>query len=169
MIVKNTNYTKIEISRMLEAGTAHQLSISETKLLEISDKIYLFDEISKEDIIRITKNVSFKRYKKGDIIMSEGDTSKEIYFILFGTGVVVVNNKTIVATINSASMFGEMSFLTKKPRSATILSHKEGTTIISFMINEDKCTEMYSYPFSKLYKNIALDLARKIEIANTKK
>ncbi|WP_458701686.1 cyclic nucleotide-binding domain-containing protein [Sulfurospirillum sp. 1307] len=166
MVIKNTNYTKQEIQRMLEAGSRRELSVSEKKLLEISSKIYLFDEISKEDIIRITKNVKFRRHKKGDIIMNEGDKSEEIYFILYGLGVVVVDNKKIVATIESGSMFGEMAFLTKKPRNATILAHTEGTTVISFEINEEKCTELYSYPFAKLYRNISLDLTHKIELSN---
>jgi signal-transduction protein with cAMP-binding, CBS, and nucleotidyltransferase domain len=169
MVIKNTNFTKEEIQRILEAGNKYELTISEKKLLEISSKIYLFNGISKEDIIRITKNVKFKKHKKGDIIMSEGDKSREIYFILYGLGVVVVDNKKIVATIESGNMFGEMAFLTKKQRSATILAHKEGTTVISFEINQNKCTEMYSYPFAKLYKNISLDLTHKIELSNKKK
>jgi len=168
MIIKNTNYTKIEIARMLDAGNGYELSVSEDKLLGISDKIYLFDGISKEDIIRITKNVTFKSYKKGDIIMSAGDKTKDIYFVLHGLSVVVVDKTKIVATIDAGNMFGEMSFLTKKPRSATILAHKEGTLIISFEINEDKCNEIFSYPFARLYRNISLDLTHKIEKLNKK-
>lgn len=168
MVIKNTNYTQEEIARILEAGHATKLSVSQEKLLEISDKIYLFNGIKKEDVIRMTKNVKFKRYAKGDVIMNAGDDTKDVYFVLNGMGVVVVDGKKIVATIDSGNMFGEMAFLTKKPRNATILSYKEGTTIISFEINDEKCNEIYSYPFALLYQNIALDLTRKIEIANKK-
>lgn len=169
MVIKNTNYTKQEIERILEAANDIGLTISQEKLLEISDKIYLFDGIKKEDIIRMTANVKFKRYAKGDVIMNLGDKTREIYFILYGTAVVVVEGKKIVATIDSGNMFGEMAFLTKNPRNATILAYKEGTTIISFEINDTKCNEIFSYPFALLYKNIALDLTRKIEVANRKK
>ena len=168
MVIKNTNYTKQEIERILEAGHASKLTVSQEKLLEINEKIYLFDGIKKEDIIRMTTNVKFKRYAKGDVIMNSGDMSYEVYFILNGMGVVVVDGKKIVATIDSGNMFGEMAFLTKKPRNATILSYKEGTTIISFEINDNKCNEIFSYPFALLYQNIALDLTRKVEIANKK-
>jgi hypothetical protein len=168
MVIKNTHYTRHEIERILQAGCATKLSISQEKLLEISDKIYLFDGIKKEDIIRMTKHVKFRRYVKGDIIMNAGDQTQEVYFILYGTAVVVVEGKKIVATIESPHMFGEMAFLTKKQRNATILAYKEGTTIISFEINDDKCNEIFSYPFALLYKNIALDLTRKIETTNKK-
>lgn len=169
MVIRNTNYTRNEIERILEAANSERLSISQQKLLEISDKIYLFDGIDKEDIIRMTTNVKFKRYAKGDLIMNLGDKTHEVYFILNGSAVVVVEGKKIVATIESANMFGEMAFLTKKPRNATILAYQEGTTIISFEINDTKCNEIYSFPFALLYKNIALDLTRKIEVANRKK
>ena len=45
MIVKNTIYTENEIARILEAGERRKLTTSEKKLLEIYDKIYLFDGI----------------------------------------------------------------------------------------------------------------------------
>ena len=80
MVIKNTNYTKQEIERILEAANDIGLTISQEKLLEISDKIYLFDGIKKEDIIRMTANVKFKRYAKGDVIMNLGDKTREIYF-----------------------------------------------------------------------------------------
>jgi len=169
MVIKNTNYTKQEIEYILEAANDIGLSVSQEKLLEISDKIYLFDGIKKEDIIRMTASVKFKRYAKGDVIMNLGEKTREIYFILNGSAVVVVEGKKIVATIDSGNMFGEMAFLTKSPRNATILAYKEGTTIISFEINDTKCSEIFSYPFALLYKNIALDLTRKIEISNRKK
>lgn len=169
MVIQNTNYTRNEIERILEAANSERLTVSQQKLLEISDKIYLFDGIDKEDIIRMTTHVKFKRYTKGDLIMNLGDNTHEVYFILNGSAVVVVEGKKIVATIESGNMFGEMAFLTKKPRNATILAYQEGTTIISFEINDAKCSEIYSFPFALLYKNIALDLTRKIEVANRKK
>ena len=168
MIVKNTIYTKNEIARILEAGEKHKLTMSEKKLLEIYDKIYLFNGLNEEDVVKIVKNVSFKKVKKGDIILQEGEKSPEIYFILTGKVVVVTEKNKIVATIESGHMFGEMTFVTKHSRSATILSYDDRTVLLSFEIDEDKCSEVYAYSFVKLYQNIALDLARKIEKTNKK-
>lgn len=170
MVVKNTNYTKSEINRILEAGNTQIMTKSQEKLLEISSKIYLFDEIDRDSIIRMTKNVTFKQFKRGQILMKEGDDGEEIYFILSGGAAVIIpalNNK-VVAKIDSGQMLGEMAFITKKKRSATIIASKDETTVIMFQIDEDKCSEMFSYPFTKLYKNIALDLTRKLEASNKK-
>lgn len=169
MQIVHTSYTKQEIARILAASEGRKLTVSEKKLLEISDKIYLFDGLDKDAIIRICKNVGFKRYARGDVVLTQGDTGQEVCFVLNGLAAVVVEKKTVVATIEAGSMFGEMAFLTKKPRSATILAHKEGTTILSFQIDEAKCSPMFSYPFAKLYQNVALDLSRKLEKANKRK
>ena len=168
MVIKNTNYSKHEISRLINAGNSNKLTPSQQKLRNISNKIYLFDNITSEDVMRITKNVQFKRHKKGDVIMAEGDKGEEIYFILSGKGVVVVGKNKIVATIEAGNMLGEMAFLSKNPRSATILAHTDQTATISFEINEAKCNDIHAYPFAQLYKNMALDLAKKIDKANKK-
>lgn len=168
MAVRNTNYTKAEVDKILQAAHTETITKSQEKLLEIKDKIYLFNGVDKEAVIRMTKNVNFRMCKRGDVIMKEGDYGEDIYFLLSGLAVVVVAKNKIVAKIQGGNMFGEMAFLTKKPRSATILAHKDGTFVISFQIDEAKCNEIFSYPFAFLYKNIALDLTNKLEVSNKK-
>ncbi len=165
--IEYTRYTSYEIDRIKKAAKSFEISISQKKLFEISDKLYIFNGIEKDDIIKITKNVKFKRYKKGDIIIKEEDFGKEIYFILYGSCAVVSKGK-VIATVKSGYMFGEMAFLTGKPRSATVIVHKEGTTLLSFEIDEEKLTQKYALTFAMLYKNIALDLAHKLKKSNLK-
>ena len=164
----NTYYSKDEIAKILEAGTPKAISQFEEKLIDISDKLYIFDGLNNDDVQKIVRNVMFKKYNKGQVIISEDDTGEDIYFILSGKGAVVVNNKKVVATINSGSMFGEMAFLTKKPRTATIIAYQENTSIISFQINTSMMQTSSECSLGKLYQNIALDLSSKLEIANTK-
>jgi len=168
MKVKNTLYTKDEVARILEASRIHKLDAYEEKFFEICDKLYLFDGIEKSEILEITKDITFNRHKKGDVIIQEGDEGKEIFFILSGKVAVVVGNKKVVSTIDSGSMFGEIAFLTKKPRDATIIAYTDSTAIISFKIDTERFNQMSSYPFAKLYHNISLDLVRKLERQNSK-
>lgn len=168
MKVEYTRYTSCEIERIKKAAKSFEISISQKKLFEISDKIYLFNGIKKDNIIKITKNVKFKRYRKGDIVVQEGESGKEIYFVLYGSCAVVSQGK-VFATIKSGYMFGEMAFLTGNLRSATVIIHKEGTTLLSFEIDEEKLTQKYALAFAMLYKNIALDLAHKLKKSNIKR
>lgn len=168
MVIRNTSYTKREIDRILKAAQTESMSKSQEKLIEISEKLYIFNGIDKDAIIRMTKNVKFKQYKKGDVLMQEGALGDEIFFILSGGAVVVVAKNKVVAQIPSGAMIGEMAFITKQPRSATILASKDATTVIEFEIDEAKCSEIFSYPFTILYKNIALDLTKKLNASNKK-
>lgn len=163
-----TNYTEQEVARIKKAVKSFEISISHKKMFEISDKLYIFNNINKDDIIKITKNVKFKRHKKGDIVIQEGKKDNQVYFILYGS-CAIVSKGNVVATIKSGYMFGEMSFLTKAPRSATVIVHKEGTTLLSFEINEDKFSQKYALSFAMLYKNMALDLSNKLKKSNLKK
>ena len=63
-----------------KVGYANKLTILQEKFLEISDKIYLFDGISKEDIVRMTTNVKFKRHAKGNTILSYKERTTVISF-----------------------------------------------------------------------------------------
>lgn len=168
MKVKNTFYTQDEITRILDASRIHSLDAYQEKFFEIYDKLYLFDGISKSDVLNITKDVKFNRYKKGDVIIQEGDKGEDIFFILTGKVAVVVGNKKVVSTIDSGSMFGEMAFMTKKARSATIIAYTESTALISFKIGTERFSQVFAYPFAKLYHNISLDLAKKLEQQNSK-
>lgn len=164
----NTYYSQEEIDKIIEAGTPKTASQYEKKLLDISDKLYIFDGLEPDSIQKIVHNVKFNKYKKGQIIISEGDETQEIFFILSGKGAVVVNNTKVVATIDSGNMFGEMAFLTNSPRSATIIAYKENTAIISFLINTQTIEDTSNCPLSNLYQNIALDLSNKLDTANRK-
>ncbi|MEA1916335.1 MAG: cyclic nucleotide-binding domain-containing protein [Campylobacterota bacterium] len=169
MSFKNTSYTKSEIEIIKKAAKVKSISVAQESFLAIVNKIYLFDGISNRDqIVRMTNNVSFKKYAKGEVVFNEGQKSKDIYFVLAGEVAVVLpqlKNK-VVAKIIGGNMFGEMAFITDEPRSATVVVNKEPTTIIKFGIDTDKHNDMFSYPFSMLYKNIALDLTRKIQANN---
>ena len=165
--IKYTRYTSYEIERIKKAAKSFEISMPHKKLYEICDKLYIFNAIDKDDVIKITKNVKFKRYKKGDVIIHELENSKEIYFILYGSCAIVSKGK-VVATLKSGYMFGEIAFLTGNLRSATVIVHKEGTTLLSFEIDEEKMTQRYAFAFAILYRNIALDLAEKLRKSNLK-
>jgi len=168
MSIYNTYYTKEEIARILEASQSKEINPFEKKLLDISDKLYIFDGLNRDEVQKTVGKVKFNKYDKGQVIINEKDEGEEIFFILSGKGAVVINGKKVVAIIDSGSMFGEMAFLTKKPRSATIIAYKENTTVISFQINTTILENTTECSLSKIYQNIALDLSKKLEMTNGK-
>ena len=64
-----------------------------------------------------------RTYKDGDVIVAEGTESREMYVVQSGKVKVVKgggNKETVLAVLNAGDIFGEMSLLDAKPRSATV-------------------------------------------------
>jgi len=67
----------------------------------------------------IKTDFTYREFNKDDIIIQEGDTSQEIFEMISGSAVVLRDNKEI-GSINAGEPFGEISFLTASPRTATV-------------------------------------------------
>lgn len=68
------------------------------------------------------------KIQKGDTLIHEGDTSTCMYFLEKGVMAVLKkkNGKDVlIGQIYSGELVGEMSFLDKEPRSATVVAQDE--------------------------------------------
>jgi CRP-like cAMP-binding protein len=75
------------------------------------------------------KTDDFNRfYPKGTMIFSEGQPGQELYIIQKGSvqiSKIVDNNEVLLAVLKQGDMFGEMSLLENKPRSASAIAHED--------------------------------------------
>lgn len=171
-----TTYTKSDIEKMLQAATVTTREIRSTemtkaqkKLLEVGKYIYILKDISNEDIIKMTSDVEFLEFKENEIVFEDKEESDEIYFLLRGMLAVDVkkgDEYKEIASIKPLELFGEMAFVSKKPRNARIRSVREQSTVIKFVIDEGAYEPSLCYSFMKLYKNIATVIAKKLETSN---
>lgn len=80
-----------------------------------------------------------KSFKKGEVIVKEGDTGKSFYYLLEGTACVYAgfgkNNQFKLADIEAGEFFGEMAILEADVRSATIVA-KGNVNVIEIPENE---------------------------------
>jgi len=84
-----------------------------------------------------------RRFKKNEIVFSEGDTSKTFYIICTGTVKITKDDVVIKDRLESGNYFGEMAIIEDKPRMASItatsptvcfeLSRETFTTILGSM------------------------------------
>lgn len=66
-----------------------------------------------------------EKYKKGDIIIKEGTFGEGTYVILEGDVEVyktINNEKVNIAHLGKGDVFGEMSFVDRQPRTASIIA-----------------------------------------------
>lgn len=71
-------------------------------------------------------------YKDGDVIVEEGTESRVMYVVQSGKVKVVKssgNKETVLAVLNEGDIFGEMSLLDAKPRSATVKAFGEARVL----------------------------------------
>ncbi len=70
-----------------------------------------------------------EHFKPGDVVFQQGEESSHLFFIVSGEYEVVANGKRI-STLSPVDVFlGEMSFLLKNKRTATVKAMSQGTLI----------------------------------------
>lgn len=136
------------------------------RLIGVKNKINIFKGMLDGDIRMVVKDVKFMKFNPHEIIITEGEVSEDIYFILSGTCRVTANHKGVGA-INEHQVFGEFSAITREQRIATVKTNSV-VTALSFKL----ATELFDdipESFSVLYKNIIDELIIKINLSNKKK
>ncbi len=82
------------------------------------------------------------KLKAGDFLLHEGDESTEMYYLQSGSLAVIKRKGDAVhqiGTLIAGELVGEMSFLDKEPRSASVRAISESTLLI---VPADKLEEI---------------------------
>lgn len=98
--------------------------------IEQLKKIPLFDSIADEEINLIASKMFVETYKKGDSIISAGDSGNYIYLIQKGKVKVLANHQDeseeiVLSYLEEGDHFGEMALITGEPRSATVVAETD--------------------------------------------
>ncbi len=97
--------------------------------------IELFEDLGEADRRAIETKCRWRRCKKGEHVLDHGSESREVFFIVRGA-VNVVNvspagRDVTFAAIEAGGMFGELSAIDGKPRSASVVAGEE--TLLAVM------------------------------------
>ena len=100
-----------------------------------------FKDFSDEQITEVVNASEWKEFEKGNVIITEGEPETAFYIIAKG-GVEVVKNDKVVGLMKQGDCFGEIAFLTRQPRNATILARTEVSLMsVSASMMEQASTE----------------------------
>ncbi len=101
------------------------ITIDTEKMLNIMSRLDFFENFSKLDLRRmLIRETEVFLYDKAEPIIRKGKRDFDFYIVLSGS-VSIVTDNNIVKRINAGSFFGEMSFLTREPRSATVIANED--------------------------------------------
>ncbi|MDH4263995.1 MAG: cyclic nucleotide-binding domain-containing protein [Deltaproteobacteria bacterium] len=108
-----------------------------------------------------------REYKKGDIIIKEGDLGREMFIIKSGSVDVIKSDdkkEAVLATLERGDFFGEMAILENVPRTAMVIA-RETTHLIALNIGSllIKIKKDPSFAFNMMQK-----MSHRIRVLNEK-
>ena len=103
---------------MSEAGNIQ----GNDEIIKILRAITPLKQIRDEDIRGLLKSSKMIKYEPNEVIISEGDYSSWIYFLIKGEAGIRKEGEIINTLTQCGDIFGEMGIIDKSPRSATIVA-----------------------------------------------
>ncbi|MCS7232196.1 MAG: Crp/Fnr family transcriptional regulator [Elusimicrobiota bacterium] len=105
--------------------------MSNGEVIKILKEIPIFQCVSDEHLLLISRGFSINRVKEGKVIFYQSEESTDLYIILEGAVKACLldpDGKELILNIfKKGDFFGELSLLDGKPRSATIIAIKDST------------------------------------------
>ncbi len=111
-----------------------------------------FKDFSDEQITEVVDASEWFDYKKGDVIVSEGEIETSFYIVTKG-GVEVRKDDVIIGRMYQGDCFGEIAFITREPRLASITAR----TDVSLMVVSGALLEQASLETQLQYYRVFLE------------
>ena len=142
------------------------------EILEVLQKLELFNELSDQDLERIASICTEKILQPGEIIIRQGDYNDDLFIITHGyvdvylSDICLETTKQLVS-LGVGQLIGEMALVDKGPRSATVQAGVE-PTIVQIIHRENLINLCNKVPHIGyiVMRNIATDLSFKLRHRN---
>ncbi|MFV1951932.1 MAG: cyclic nucleotide-binding domain-containing protein [Nitrospinota bacterium] len=107
----------------------------------------IFFSLTPSEFSEIAKKMTLHKFPKGSSIIKEGEFSDSLYVISSGKVRILVsdadNQETAIATLKEDDFFGEISFLTGKPRTASVVALEDSELLELKKSDLEKYTDKY--------------------------
>jgi pSer/pThr/pTyr-binding forkhead associated (FHA) protein len=94
------------------------------RLMDVISKIPFFAPLQEKEREELAEDATMHVFSAGEVVIEEGDPGRSVYVILDGRVRVFTrdngNNELELATLGVGQFFGEMSFVSGKPRSSSV-------------------------------------------------
>ena len=117
---------------------------------EAIKNLRFFDSFSDVDIWELMRACDWHKYKKDEYIIQEGDEDHSFYILLSGI-VSVEKNKLSIDHLQAGDCFGEMGYITKTKRTASVRSSSDVSLIQVNAATLDRANESTQLRFLKVF------------------
>jgi len=128
----------------------------------------IFSFLSVEDIESLPEKASHRSYSEGDLVIREGDSSDSMFIIKSGSARVetsIRDKQVRLGTLIQGDFFGEVAFLTGKPRTASVIAEGELEVMEidrALLQSTVENNPLVLDSLLDMYKNRALDAVKRI-------
>ena len=137
-----------------------------TALVRIIHKIPIFRGLSRTELNAVIKLCKRGIYKQDDVLCNVGTPSREMYILLSGELRIVTKDGLRVATVKGVNTVGEMGFMTRQPRSATVIADEPSSILIVGRTDFDDLLKEQLGIKAKLLENVIENLSTKVMSGN---
>ena len=133
--------------------------------MELLRNISFLKDLSTGELIKInilTEDVSFR---EGEEIMREGAACDGLYVVKSGS-VKVMKGGSHLETVETGEPLGEIAFIDKRPRSATVVAGRDAALIKLPSDTFEKLLAHDKELASKIYRQIIMSLCKRLREAN---
>lgn len=130
----------------------------------LHNTVALFEDLSEEETKALLGSSLVLNCATGDVLIQEGDVSREMYIVLSGCFEVRAGaRRCLVATFGPGEVFGEMGFVRRAKRSAQVLAYEDSTALVISPSALKKLLREQPIPAAKLLYNLTLILCGRLE------
>lgn len=105
------------------------IKIDSGQMENIMGRLDFFENFSRIDLKKIIlSDCQFLCYEKGEEIIAKGSIDDDFFIVLSGI-VYITSDKQVMAKIEAGNFFGEISFLTKEPRTANAVAGEQALVL----------------------------------------
>ncbi len=123
-----------------------------------------FKDFNDDQITEVVAASEWNDYQKGEVIVNEGDKETSFFIVIKG-GVEVLKKDKVIGTMKQGDCFGEIAFITKAPRGATIIARTNDVTLmsVSTSLMEQASLETQLQYYRIFLENLVLRLSQTTE------
>jgi len=135
-----------------------------SKIIKGLRKSKVFAELAEEELDHLLQLGKLMEYTDGAVIIREGDTSNQDFYIMLDGTVAITLDKEgssiEVTTLTGLNTFGELAFVTNQPRTASVVTRGKAVVMVF------SATASHPALGSTIYRNIINLLSEKLTKAN---
>ncbi len=143
------------------------MEVSIEKKLELINKIKFFARMDNDDKLTMANLADFRAIQPNDCLIQEESETSDLFFIINGTVDIYVSGKHIIELAGGGHVFGEISFIYKKPASASVIAQNKVTAMVFDTDKFHAMTEPIYYKLKmEIYRSCAEILAKRLVDTN---